>query len=268
MQAIIYAAGIGMRLKSAAGNRPKILLEFAGKSLLERHLQSLRAVGVTRLAIVTGYQQELIRAALPPLRQRHGIEIQQLVNPDYAEGSILSLAASIPVLQPLARKQSVLLMDGDVLYPTQILQRLVGSPQPTALLIDREYSTADDDPVLVPIAKGRPFDFIKKWQGEAEQIGESIGFFKMSAGDLPELIRLTQSLSTGKGRSASYDDVLRKLVQAGRFGHEDVTNFPWTEIDFPGDVERASRVVLPAIEKLERRPAEANQPPVTRPKPA
>ena len=36
MQAIIYAAGVGMRLKSVFDNRPKILLEFAGKSLLER----------------------------------------------------------------------------------------------------------------------------------------------------------------------------------------------------------------------------------------
>ena len=251
MQAILYAAGIGIRLKSAAGNRPKILLEFAGKSLLERHLQSLRAVGVTRLAIVTGYQQELIRETLPSLQKNYGIEIEQLNNPDFTEGSILSLAASIPVLQPLARKQSVLLMDGDVLYPTQILQRLVDSPSPTALLIDRKYSTADDDPVLVPIANGRPFDFVKKWQGNAEQIGESIGFFKISPADLPELIRLTQNMSLGQGRAASYDDVLRKLVQAGKFGHEDVTSFPWTEIDFPGDVERANREVLPAIKKLQ-----------------
>jgi len=128
----------------------------------------------------------------------------------------------------------------------------VDSSHPTALLIDRDYSTADDDPVLVPITNGRPFDFIKKWRGEAEQIGESIGFFKVSPDDLPELIRFTQSMSAGKGRSASYDDVLRKLVQAGRFGHEDVTGLPWTEIDFPQDVERAALEILPAIEKLQR----------------
>jgi choline kinase len=251
MQAIMYAAGVGMRLKSASGERPKVLLEFGGKSLLERHLESLRAVGVTRLTLVIGYQPESIRAALPRLQPRHGVEIQTLHNPDFTEGSILSLAASLPVLQTIAPNQSVLLMDGDVLYPTAILRQLVASPHRTALLIDRDYSTADDDPVLVPIANGRPFDFVKKWQGEAEQIGESIGFFKISPDDLLELIHLTQTMSVGAGRAASYDDVLRKLVQAGRFGHEDVTRFPWTEIDFPGDVERARCEVLPAIEKLQ-----------------
>jgi choline kinase len=54
-------------------------------------------------------------------------------------------------------------------------------------------------------------------------------------------------MSVGAGRSASYDDVLRRMVRAGRFGHEDITGLPWTEIDFPADVERALREVLPAI---------------------
>ena len=216
-----------MRLKSAFANQPKILLEFAGKSLLARHLQRLREVGIGRLTIVPGYQHQLIEQALPALQRRYGLEIQQLINPDFTEGSILSLATSIPVLQALAKnKQSTLLMDGDVLYPTAVLWQLVDSPQRTALLIDRDYSTTDDDPVLVPIANGRPFDFVKKWQGEAEQVGESIGFFKVSPEDLPDLINFTQTMSAGKGRSASYDDVLRKLVQAGRFGHEDVTGLP------------------------------------------
>jgi choline kinase len=250
MQAIIYAAGVGMRLKSVFDHRPKILLEFAGKSLLERHVQCLRENGIGRLTIVSGYRQELIQQALPHLRQGYGMEIQQLINPHYTEGSILSLETSIPVLETLVRNQPALLMDGDVLYPAEFLRRLVDSPQRTALLIDRDYSTTDDDPVLVPIANGRPFDFIKKWQGEAEQIGESIGFFKVSPDDLPDLISFTRSMSAGNGRSASYDDVLRKLVQAGRFGYEDVTGLPWTEIDFPWDVERATTEVLPAIEKL------------------
>ncbi len=250
MQAIIYAAGIGMRLKSAFGERPKILLEFGGQSLLERHLHRLREVGVAKLTIVCGYQHQMIADALPPLQKRYGMAINTLINRHYTEGSILSLATSIPVLQKLGPREPVLLMDGDVLYPPQFLRRLVDSPHATALLIDRDYSTADDDPVLVPIANGRPFDFVKKWQGQADQIGESIGFFKISPATRTELITLTQIMSVGAGRSASYDDVLRRLVQAGQFGHEDVTGLPWTEIDFPPDVERAANEVLPAIEKL------------------
>ena len=73
-------------------------------------------------------------------------------------------------------------MDADVLYPAWVLERLVRSENPTALLLDREYSTDDDDPVLVPVRNGRPFEFRKKWTGQADFVGESIGFFKIGAG--------------------------------------------------------------------------------------
>ena len=39
MQAIILAAGIGKRLGEQGKNRPKALLEFGKKSLLERHIK-------------------------------------------------------------------------------------------------------------------------------------------------------------------------------------------------------------------------------------
>jgi len=243
----MYAAGVGARLKSAFGGRSKILLEFGGKSLLEWHLVRLTEVGVKQLTLVTGYQHQWVEQALPALRERYPIQIAALHNPDFAEGSILSLAASVPVLQSLPAGEPVLLMDGDVLYPAEFLRRLIASPHRTALLIDREFSTADDDPVLVPIAEGRPFDFVKKWKGAAETVGESVGFFKVADDDVRELISLTQSMSVGAGRAASYDDVVRRMVQAGRFGHEDITGLPWTEIDFPADVERATLEVLPAI---------------------
>jgi choline kinase len=247
MQAIMFAAGVGMRLKPAFGERPKILLEFGGKSLLEWHLVRLTEAGVKNLTLVTGYQSQLIEQALPALRARHQMNITTLNNPDFTEGSILSLAATIPALQALPASEPVLLMDADVLYSAEFLRRLIASPHRTALLIDRDFSTADDDPVLVPIAKGRPFDFVKKWKGEAETVGESIGFFKVATDDVRELISLARTMSIGAGRSSSYDDVLRRMVQAGRFGHEDVTGLPWTEIDFPTDVDRAILEVLPAI---------------------
>jgi choline kinase len=44
------------------------------------------------------------------------------------------------------------------------------------------------------------------------------------------------------------DDVLRMMVQRDVFGAEEVTGLPWTEIDFPQDMEYAEKVVLPALQ--------------------
>ena len=246
----MYAAGLGIRLKPTIGTVPKILLEFGGKTLLEWHAQRLSEANVERLTVVSGYEYQLVDQHLARLRERYRLDLRSVVNPLFTEGSVLSMAASIPTLQSPPAKEPVLLMDGDVLYPKHFLPRLIDSPHRSALLIDRDYSTADDDPVLVPIARGKPFDFVKRWKGEADMVGESIGFFKVAHEDLPELIAITLEMSAGAGRSASYDDALRQMVQAGRFGHEDVTGLPWIEIDFPADVERAAREVLPAIAAL------------------
>jgi choline kinase len=206
----------------------------------------LSGLGVPRLFVVTGHEREALATAFPTLQRRHGVEIVELFNADFLEGSVLSMNVSLPALRE--SRDSVLLMDGDVLYGIEMLRRLVESSHHTALLVDRSFSKDDDDPVLVPLWNGQPFDFVKRWQGEAEAVGESIGFFKVDNADVPLLIQETEVRVTGPRRQDSYDDVLRVLVRAGRFGAEDVTGLPWTEIDFPEDLDRARSVILPALQ--------------------
>ncbi|HJT79843.1 MAG TPA: phosphocholine cytidylyltransferase family protein [Chthoniobacterales bacterium] len=245
MNAVIYAAGKGVRL---GVEHPKVLLEFGGHSLLEWHVRHLASMEVKQLLVVTGFQREAIAKLLPSLGRDYGVEIDEVVNHDFNEGSVLSFNVSLPYLTRAAGP--ILLMDGDVLYPAAMLRRLVDSSHPTALLLDRDYSTADDDPVLVPVKQGTPIDFRKKWSGNAELVGESVGFFKIAPADIPLLANQTKRRACGTvgQRAESYDDVLRDLVVAGRFGYEDITGLPWIEIDFPQDIERARREVLPLIE--------------------
>ena len=244
MKAIICAAGRGVRL---GANSPKILLEFGGRTLLEWHAVRLREVGVHDLVLVTGFMREQVAQVLPEISARHGVNIRELTNERFHEGSVLSLAAALPELEE--SRDPILLMDADVLYPVEMLDRLINSSHPTALLLDRDYSTRDDDPVLVPVKDGRPFEFQKRWAGEADFVGESIGFFKIGPDDLPMLIEETRARSAGSDVGDSYDDVLCAMVLADRFGHEDVTGLPWTEIDFPEDLSRARDEVLPQIER-------------------
>ena len=244
MKAIICAAGRGVRLGASS---PKILLEFGGRTLLEWHVLRLREVGVDDVILVTGHLREQVATVLPAICARHGLRIRELVNERFHEGSVLSLAAALPEFE--GNREPILLMDADVLYPAQMLERLIRPSDGTTLLLDRNYSTRDDDPVLVPVKNGRPFEFRKKWTGEADFVGESIGFFKIAPEDLPLLIDETRARSAGGEINDSYDEVLRVLVLADRFCYNDVTGMPWTEIDFPQDILHARDAVLPAIEQ-------------------
>jgi choline kinase len=153
MNAFIYAAGRAMRLGRGFADCPKSLLEVGGMTLLERHAQRLAAVGVKRLVIITGHKGEIIRAHFRGLQDRYGIKFREIVNEEYTEGSVLSLNVSLPEI--VTSPSPLLLMDGDVLYPTEMLRRLLRSKHPSVLLIDRHYSKADDDPMLVPIRNCR-----------------------------------------------------------------------------------------------------------------
>ena len=245
MKAFIYAAGSASRLGPIAKSTPKVLLEFGGRTLLEWHVHRLAAAGVNEIRVVTGHLREAVVKAIGSLKGRYAAEVSEIHNPDFQEGSVLSMAVMINEAELC--DPEVLLMDGDVLYDERMLPLLLSSPHPTALLIDRGYSAADDDPVLVPIMEGRPVDFVKRWRGEADQVGESVGFFKVSSADLTEFAREVRSRSRGAGRMDSYHDVIRTMVLDGRFGHEDATGLPWIEIDFPQDIILARDRVAPLI---------------------
>ena len=242
MKAIIYAAGRGTRLRL---DTPKILLEFGGRTLLEWHALRLREAGVREVVLVTGHLREQIAELLPGICIPYEVTVREIVNPRFHEGSLLSLKVSLPEIED--SYEPLLLMDADVFYPVGMLDRLIRSPHPTVLLLDREFSTDDDDPMLVPVKNGRPIDFRKQWSGDAEFVGESIGFFKIAPVDFPLLIKETRARSRGSSCADSYDDVLRTLVLAGRFGYEEVTGLPWIEIDFPSDLVHAQKQLVPAI---------------------
>jgi choline kinase len=83
--AILLAAGIGRRL-GGIHEGPKVLLEFGGCSLIERHIDALTRNGVSEIAVTVGYRAETLSKILAG-------RADMVDNPAYREGSILSLWA-------------------------------------------------------------------------------------------------------------------------------------------------------------------------------
>lgn len=51
MKAMIFAAGLGTRLRPLTNDRPKAMVEFKGKPLLEHTIERLKAAGVTHIVV-------------------------------------------------------------------------------------------------------------------------------------------------------------------------------------------------------------------------
>ena len=239
MRAVMLAAGVGRRL---ARDNPKVLLRFGGRTLLERHLAILAALGVRDVVIGIGYEALAIERALSALGRT---EITTVYNPDYESGSILTLRC---VRAALTAGGPILLMDGDVLYDRRILAPLVETRHADCLLVDRAYEPGDE-PVKVGLRDGVPADFGKTIDPALEPLGESVGFFRLSEETARALVATAERMIEDGDSERPMEDAIAAVLRAARppFGFEDVTGLPWIEIDFPEDVARAEAVILPKL---------------------
>ena len=250
MRAIVLAAGIGCRMNGGDVQPPKCMIEFDGRSLIERHLEILTACGVTEIVVGVGYQAKTLIDAVARLA-RPGT-VHTVLNPDYREGNIVTLW---PLRDWLIGGGDVLLMDADVLYDVRIMRRLVESPHAGAFLLDRNFDVGDE-PVKLCVRDGRLVEFGKRIPTGAsyDVHGESVGFFKLNAALARHLEGIVGSYIERGQREAFYEDALRNLIFSEcnpQLGHVDVIGLPWIEIDFPQDVVRASNEILPRLRRFD-----------------
>lgn len=245
MRAVMLAAGVGNRLGDV-GNRPKSLLTFGGRSLLQRHLDNLADNGITRLTLCVGYEAGQIEAHV----RDAPLPVDCVLNPDYRRGSVRSLWT---VGHALASGEDVLLMDADVLYAPALLTRLVRSAHANCFLLDEDF-TPGDEPVKICVQDGEIVEFRKKPDPAIsfDFCGESVGFFKFSADCAQALVARCQRYIDDKRDDEAYEEVLRDLILARShaLGFERTERMPWLEIDFPEDLIRAREQILPLMEAL------------------
>jgi choline kinase len=134
-----------------------------------------------------------------------------------------------------------------------MIGRLRDSPHPNCFLLDRDFE-AGEEPVKLCVRAGRLIDFRKRIDKNLkfDFQGESVGFFRFSAGTAAALIRRAADYVNEERLDEPYEEVIRDLLlqDPARFGYEDITGMPWIEIDFPEDVQRAERDILPRLPEL------------------
>ena len=109
---VLLAAGEGSRL----GCIPKSLIQLQGQTLIHRHLQTLHAVGIDDIVVVTGYYFEAIEAALV------GQTVKIVRNPTPEEGQQLSVRLGLTALSNDCDLILVMLADQPLLNRDDVLE--------------------------------------------------------------------------------------------------------------------------------------------------
>jgi choline kinase len=248
MRAIILAAGRGSRLQQNQ-EMPKCLLRFGGLSLLERHLRMLKTLGVTEVVLALGFRDDLVAAELDRLGWQPRPQI--VLNPRFELGCVLTVHT---VAEAMTRGGDVLLMDADVLYDERIARALLAGAGPVnRVLVDRDFE-AGDEPVKVCVQNGVPIELRKQLAPDLkyDDIGESVGFFRFDETAARRLAAIVAQYVNSDRSQLPHEEAVRDLIRERSQVIEvtDVTGSPWIEIDFPLDVVRAEREILPQLQAL------------------
>ena len=239
MLAVILAAGTSTRLRPLTDNTPKALIQVLGRSMLERSIENLHAVGVREIVIVTGYLGDRIDELVA--RRYAGEPIHLVRNPEYAtKGN----GNSTLTTRHLVAGKELLLLDGDVIYQPGVLQALIDSPHPDVIALHRSRAlgaeneemklSTDADGWVVRIAKEIP---------AAEAAGESIGIERFGAATSARLFdtleaRFVHGRAGGKV-SDHYEHAFQQMADEGvKLGVVEIDRWYVEDIDDPADLER------------------------------
>lgn len=232
MKAIILSAGQGTRLGRLTADRPKCLLPVRGEdSLLQVQLDVLAACGVGDVRVVTGFGAEQVdahvRARPAPFQN-----VSTLYNPffDCSDNLISCFMAREEMDQPF------LLINGDTIFETRALEKLLASPPASLTLAVNEKASYDADDMKVSldgvrlraVGKQLPLEVV-----DAESIG--LMLFRERG---PARFRRALELAVREpcARKAWYLSVVDALARTDRVETCAITGLRWWEVDCPDDL--------------------------------
>lgn len=246
MHGVILAAGKGARLNGTIGDHPKCLLRIGGRTLVERQIDALHAAGIRDVAVVVGCQADLVRRTC-------GHRVSYIENTRYAQtNSLYSLWLARPVLL-----RGFVVMNCDVLFHPQLLADLVTARHENALMASFDDEPLGDEEMKIKTRRGRVVE-ITKTLDPADADAENVGIAKFDAPGAALLVELMDRRVADGGLRDWAPRAFGDFAQIRPLHVIGTRGYPWTEIDFPEDYDRAVNEVLPAIERdvrLTLRPA-------------
>jgi choline kinase len=100
---------------------------------------------------------------------------------------------------------------------------------------------------MVVAEGGRVIALTKKMPPQYDHAGEGVGFLKVRHEDTPHVVASLRMFVDREAWQMEYEDALSGFFRDVRVGYEVIAGLPWTEIDFPEDVDKAERDILPKL---------------------
>lgn len=245
MKAIILAAGQGTRLKKYTENLPKGMLEFDGKTLIERQIETYRACGIEDIIVVRGFASDKI--------MYEGIKYYQ--NLDYANTNMVeSLMAAKDEFN-----DDIIVSYSDILFEKEMLCKMINNKDDFSVAVDdnwkvywqERYGKVDFDTESLSLDA---YDNIVELGLESPKLEDIdaryVGLLKFSKLGLQKIVNILNNdyeeyldkpwKQSGKTiRKAYMTDLIQAVIEAGNSVKAVRFSNGWIEFDTNEDYETA-----------------------------
>ncbi|MHB8577058.1 MAG: phosphocholine cytidylyltransferase family protein [Dehalococcoidia bacterium] len=230
LPAVVLAAGLGSRLRAAGPDLPKSLVPVLGRPLLSYTIESLAHAGVREVHVVVGHRGRQVQDSLRAMRL-----------PDISLGVVHNARFTLPNGSSLAAARDAvagrpfLLLMADHLLDAEAIGRMLRAPYGYAIGIDRG-----------PLTPARLADATKVQlgaDGMVQAFGKRLptwnavdaGIFRCRSGVFATIDAL--------GLDCEVSRIMTAIAAAEPFHAVDLTGAFWLDVDTPGDLAEAERLL-------------------------
>lgn len=221
MRVIILAAGAGTRLGAAI---PKVLLDLGGRTILERHIDSLSKLGLYpgNVTVVTGFMGGVLAGRCSSMG------IKTVYNPCWRFPGTFSSFFTVN-----ESGEDLLVLHGDLIWDKGMVSAALDAPG--GIVVPADPARRLDGEAMKVEFRGSRLLHMSKKLPLGRSAGESMGIFLIREHGR---LRAMSSGLAGKPH-ASLDDAVN--IACGRMTVTAVATvgFPWEEIDTGEDMSRA-----------------------------
>lgn len=238
MKGIILAAGRGSRLGNHTDQKPKCLVEFHGRPLLEWQMESLRQGGVTDILIVGGYKHECLKT----------YESLIIPNKRWASSNmVVSLLCASPVLS----NSTAIISYSDIFYPESLVMSLSRTSGDIVIAQDPNWYDLWEKRFKNPLEDAETFKTdnlgcVVEIGNRSKNIqnieGQFMGLFKITPKGWNHIQNYLKSLSQAHIDRLDVTSLLSALIKNGCNIHSVPCCGEWGEVDHASDIELYERI--------------------------
>ena len=239
MQAIILAAGMGKRLGEYTKNNTKCMVRVNGVPLIDRALNQLSSLKLSRVVIVVGYEGQKLIDYIG--NEYNGLKIEYIFNSIYGKtNNIYSLALAKDKMQ----EDDTLLLESDLIFDDRLFSLVVDNPCPNLALVAKYEAWMDG--TMVQIDDERNIvNFVPKEAFRHEQADsyyKTVNIYKLSKEfSANRYVPFLEAYMKAIGNNEYYENVLRILsfLDCKDLKALPITDEKWYEIDDKQDLDIA-----------------------------